>query len=65
MLKKYRIKKWRNSFLNKFFSEGFNPNLTSTIGITERSKILSYENKIYKIKIWDTAGQERFESFPK
>ena len=55
----------KTSFLNQFFSEGFNPNLTSTIGITERSKIMSYENKIYKIKIWDTAGQERFESLPK
>ena len=55
----------KTSFLNQFFSEGFNPNLTSTIGITERSKILLYENKIYKIKIWDTAGQERFESLPK
>ena len=41
----------KTSFLNQFFSEGFNPNLTSTIGITERSKIMSYENKIYKIKI--------------
>jgi len=55
----------KTSFLNQFFSEGFNPNLTSTIGITERSKIMFYDNKIYKIKIWDTAGQERFESLPK
>ena len=51
ILKKNHIKKWSNSFLNQFFSEGFNPNLTSTIGILELSKILSYENKIYKIKI--------------
>ena len=55
----------KTSFLNQFFSEGFNPNLTSTIGITERSKILCYNNKNYKIQIWDTAGQERFESIPK
>ena len=55
----------KTSFLSRFFSEGFNPNLTSTIGITERSKILCYENKIFKIKLWDTAGQERFESIPK
>ena len=55
----------KTSFLNQFFSEGFNPNLTSTIGITESSKILFYNNKKYKIQIWDTAGQERFESIPK
>ena len=55
----------KTSFLNQFFSEGFNSNLTSTIGIIERSKILCYENKKYKIQIWDTAGQERFESIPK
>ena len=55
----------KTSFLNQFFSEGFKSNLTSTIGITERSKILSFENKTYKIKIWDTAGQERFGSIPK
>ena len=55
----------KTSFLNQFFSEGFNPNLTSTIGITENSKILFYNNKKYKIQIWDTAGQERFESIPK
>ena len=55
----------KTSFLNQFFSEGFNNNFISTIGITERSKILHYENKVYKIQIWDTAGQERFESIPK
>ena len=55
----------KTSFLNQFFSEGFNPNLTSTIGIAERSKILFYNNKKYKIQLWDTAGQERFESIPK
>ena len=55
----------KTSFLNQFFSEGFNINFISTIGITERSKILHYKNKVYKIQIWDTAGQERFESIPK
>ena len=39
--------------------------MTSTIGITERSKILCYENITFKIKLQDTAGQERFESIPK
>ena len=55
----------KTSFLNQFFGEGFNPNLTSTIGINEHSKILKYKNEIYKIQIWDTAGQERFKSIPK
>ena len=55
----------KTSFINQFFSEGFNPNLTSTIGINERSKIINYNEKFYKIQIWDTAGQERFESIPK
>ena len=55
----------KTSFLNQFFSEGFNLNMTSTIGINERSKIINYKENYYKIKIWDTAGQERFESIPK
>lgn len=55
----------KTSFINQFFSEGFFPNLTSTIGINERSKIINFKEKLYKIQIWDTAGQERFESIPK
>ena len=55
----------KTSFLNQFFCEGFNLNLTSTIGINERSKIINFNENYYKIQIWDTAGQERFESIPK
>ena len=55
----------KTSFINQFFSEGFFPNLTSTIGINERTKILNYNENYYKVQIWDTAGQERFESIPK
>ena len=55
----------KTSFVGQFFSEGFNPNLTSTIGVNQRSKIINYNTNYYKIQIWDTAGQERFESIPK
>ena len=55
----------KTSFINQFFSEGFIPNLTSTIGINQHSKIINYNSNYYKIQIWDTAGQERFESIPK
>ena len=55
----------KTSFVGQFFSEGFNPNLTSTIGVNQRSKIINYNSNYYKIQIWDTAGQERFESIPK
>ena len=55
----------KTSFLNQFFSNEFNPNLTSTIGINEHSKMIFYNDIFYKIQIWDTAGQERFESIPK
>ena len=55
----------KTSFINRFFSEGFDPNLTSTIGINERTKIINYNETKYKIQIWDTAGQERFESIPR
>ena len=55
----------KTTFINQFFSEGFINNLTSTIGINERSKIIIFNEKFYKIQIWDTAGQERFESIPK
>ena len=55
----------KTSFINRFFSEGFDPNLTSTIGLNERTKIINYNETNYKIQIWDTAGQERFESIPR
>ena len=55
----------KTSFINRFFSEGFDPNLTSTIGLNERTKIINYQDIKYKIQIWDTAGQERFESIPR
>ena len=55
----------KTSFLNQFFSNEFNPNLTSTIGINEYSKMIFYNDIFYKIQIWDTAGQERFESIPR
>ena len=55
----------KTSFLNQFFSKGFNQNLTSTIGINEYSKMIMYNDNCYKIQIWDTAGQERFESIPR
>ena len=55
----------KTSFINRFFSEGFDPNLTSTIGLNERTKIINYNKNKYKIQIWDTAGQERFESIPR
>ena len=55
----------KTSFINRFFSKGFHSDLLSTIGMTENSKLIFYDDNYYKIKIWDTAGQERFESIPK
>ena len=55
----------KTSFINRFFSKGFHSDLLSTIGMTENSKLIFYDDNYYKVKIWDTAGQERFESIPK
>ena len=55
----------KTSFYNKFFYDKYENNLSCTIGITENSKLIQYNDNFYKIQLWDTAGQERFKSLPK
>ena len=52
----------KTSIFNRFITNKFQSNNSSTIGVDFEVKTLTYKNKEYSIKLFDTAGQERFRS---
>tara|TARA_A100001035_G_C27645459_1_gene436671 strand:+ start:141 stop:755 length:615 start_codon:yes stop_codon:yes gene_type:complete len=57
----------KSSILLQFTDGYFNENLSSTIGVDFRIKVIELDdlNKKVKATIWDTAGQERFRTLTK
>ena len=51
-----------NSNKTKIFNKMMKP---STIGVDFETKIITYKNKKYSVKLFDTSGQERFRSITK
>ena len=54
----------KTAFFKRFFLNEFTDSFITTIGLTELSKYVKIEYKVYKIQIWDTSGQKRFKIIP-
>ena len=52
----------KSSLLLRFTDGAFDMNLTSTIGVDFKVKMMRVGGKTCKVTIWDTAGQERFRT---
>lgn len=52
----------KSSLLIKFTDDKFSPNLSQTIGMDFKVKMLDIGGKRIKLQIWDTAGQERYHT---
>ncbi|CAG8433205.1 517_t:CDS:2 [Ambispora gerdemannii] len=54
----------KSSLLLRFTDDTFLPQdeVSATIGVDFKVKIIEVEGKKYKLTIWDTAGQERFRT---
>lgn len=52
----------KSNIMTSFTENLFYANGDATIGVEFASKIVSYNNKQYKLHIWDTAGQEIYRS---
>jgi small GTP-binding protein len=50
----------KTTLIRRFVNETFDEDLTSTIGIDCKVKVMEIENKKIKVFIWDTAGQEKY-----
>ena len=55
----------KTSFAKRLFSNKFDENSLSTLGMDVIRTIAELYGSIVKIEIWDTAGQERLRSIPK
>ncbi|KAF9608252.1 hypothetical protein IFM89_008537 [Coptis chinensis] len=52
----------KSSLLLSFISNSVDDNLSPTIGVDFKIKLLTVVEKKLKLTIWDTAGQERFRT---
>ena len=52
----------KTSIFNRFITNKYESNISSTIGVDFEAKTFEYKGKKYTIKLFDTAGQERFRS---
>ena len=52
----------KSSLLLKFVDDSFDPDITATIGVDYRMKIIDVDGTYMKLALWDTAGQERFHT---
>ena len=55
----------KTSILHRYINECFPTASNFTIGVDFSTKILTLDNRTYKLLIWDTAGQERYHSITK
>ena len=52
----------KTSLLNNYLEDGFSKDITPTIALENKCKIIDINGLKAKIQIWDTAGQEKFNS---
>ncbi|KAJ9068748.1 Ras- protein Rab-18 [Entomophthora muscae] len=54
----------KSSILLRFTDDTFLPqeDISATIGVDFKAKVIDIDSKKYKLTIWDTAGQERFRT---
>ncbi|KAI8054049.1 P-loop containing nucleoside triphosphate hydrolase protein [Syncephalis plumigaleata] len=54
----------KSSILLRFTDDAFLPpeEVSATIGVDFKVKVIEYDDRKYKLTIWDTAGQERFRT---
>ena len=52
----------KSSFVQRFHSDFFRPDMPSTIGVDFASSIVTVDDRNYKLQCWDTAGKEKFRS---
>ncbi|XP_075052442.1 EF-hand calcium-binding domain-containing protein 4B-like isoform X1 [Mixophyes fleayi] len=52
----------KTAFLHRVHEGSYKRDMSATVGIDYRIKILTVDNKQYALQLWDTAGQERFYS---
>jgi Ras-related protein Rab-6A len=52
----------KTSIITRFIYDTFDDTYQATIGIDFFSKVMSIDNKLYRLQLWDTAGLERFRS---
>ena len=52
----------KSSLLLKFVDDSFDPDITATIGVDYRMKVIDADGTYMKLALWDTAGQERFHT---
>eukprot|EP00029_Vermamoeba_vermiformis_P000061 TRINITY_DN10065_c0_g1_i1.p1 TRINITY_DN10065_c0_g1~~TRINITY_DN10065_c0_g1_i1.p1 ORF type:complete len:208 (+),score=25.78 TRINITY_DN10065_c0_g1_i1:253-876(+) len=52
----------KTSIITRFIYDTFDDTYQATIGIDFFSKVMSVDNKLYRLQLWDTAGLERFRS---
>ena len=54
----------KTNLFSRFFENKFEENFISTVGMDRQTKLIKYNDKLFKFIICDTAGQERFSSIP-
>ena len=52
----------KTSIFNRYYTNKFKGNYSSSIGVDFQTKNYNYKDKNYSVHIFDTAGQERFRS---
>jgi Ras-related protein Rab-2A len=52
----------KSNLMLRFTDKRFQTSHDLTIGVEFGTKLISNQNKIYKLQIWDTAGQEAFRT---
>lgn len=52
----------KSSLLLRFTDDAFDPEISATIGVDFKVKVISIDGNKVKLAIWDTAGQERFRT---
>jgi len=52
----------KSSLLLRFTDDAFDPEISATIGVDFKVKVITIDGNKVKLAIWDTAGQERFRT---
>ena len=55
----------KSSILEHYLESDFNPHIESTVGVSFKTKEISFPEKTVKLNLWDTAGQEKYHSLTK
>ena len=52
----------KSALLNNYLGNEFSKDITPTVGLENKSKIINIKGLKTKVQIWDTAGQEKFNA---